>query len=160
MWTYNIGDIQFTNCKLLSLISNLFTTSPLDNRPTSHARSDSARTQFCGNAPTQLSSNVLFTYQKFITAPITFCVTPYSPNCSHSTINCLNRCKPGKNSIMEHLCQFLSSGTSWRKWFTCFKSAWKNMDDIKKNGLKAFKRYKFIYNACACNVILTCKKVH
>lgn len=111
MWTCNMRDIQFTNCKLLSLICNLFTTSTFDNRPTSHARSDSARTQFCGNAPTQLSSNVLFTYQKFNTAPITLCVTLYSPNYSHSTINCLNRCKPGKNSIMEHLCQFLSSGT-------------------------------------------------
>lgn len=148
MWTYNIGDIQFTNCKLLSLMCNLFTTSPLDNRPTSHARSDSARTQFCGNAPTQLSSNVLFTYQKFITAPITLCVTLYSPNCSHSTINCLNRCKPGKNSIMEHLCQFLSSGT-WRKWFTYFKNAWKNMDDIKKKWTYSIQEIQ-VHLQCLC----------
>lgn len=156
MWTYNIGDIQFTNCKLLSLVCNLFTTSPLDNRPISHARSDSARTQFYGNAPTQLSSNVLFTYQKFITAPITRCVTLYSSNCSHSTINCLNRCKPGKNSIMEHLCQFLSSKVIHVLQECMKKHGWYK----KKNGLIAFKRYKFIYNACACNVSLTCKKVH
>lgn len=144
MWTCNMRDIQFTNCKLLSLICNLFTTSTFDNRPTSHARSDSARTQFYGNAPTQLSSNVLFTYQKFNTAPITLCVTLYSPNCSHSTINCLNWCKPGKNSIMEHLCQFLSSGT-WRKWFTCFKNAW----DIKKKWTYSIQEIQ-VHLQCLC----------